>query len=220
MKKASEVTALVLDNGSFHHIAIRLAQVYKKVYYAPNWRSSFPAIEEAWVGREFVDGEPIDTFDGLPLETIEHPFEVIDECDILVTPDVYMGDLAAYFHDKGKPVFGSMRAEDLEIERFTAHQLFKEYGIDVSNAKEIIGIDKLRDYLKKQKSKKWIKISKFRKLFETFGADDMRLTELELDRLAYSLGPMKNLVPFIVEDDVGRSVQVHSSTLKPVYQRY
>ena len=202
MKKASEVTALYLDNGPFHSFALKLAETYKKVYYAPNWKSSFPAIEDALVGSQFEDGEKIDTFEGLPLEVIENIFDVIDECDILITPDVYNGDIAAYFHEKGKPVFGAMYGEMLELERYEAKEIFKEYGMDVKDAKRIIGVDNLKKYLEKKKDKVWIKISKYRKLFETFAHTDYRFTELILDKLAYKLGPLKSVVEFLVEPDI------------------
>lgn len=202
MKEAKEVIALVLDNGPFHSFALKLAETYKKVYYAPNWTSSFPAIEDAIVGSQWDNGERIEGFEGLPLEVIENIFDVIDECDILITPDVYSGDIAAYFHAKGKPVFGAMGGSLLEIERWDAKEIFKEHGMDVKDAKRIIGVENLKKYLEKRKDKVWIKISKYRKLFETFAHTDWRFTELILDKLAYKLGPLKSIVEFLVEPDI------------------
>ena len=208
MKDSKQVVALYLDNGPFHSFALKLAETYKKVYYAPNWKSSFPAIEDALVGTQWEDGERLDTFEGLPLEVVENIFDIIDECDILITPDVYSGDIAAYFHSKSKPVFGSMYGEQLELERWDAKEIFKEHGMDVKDAKRIIGVENLKKYLEKKKDKVWVKISKYRKLFETFSHTDYRFTELILDRLAYKLGPLKSIVEFICEPDIPNATEV------------
>lgn len=42
IKDPSDVVALVVDNGLFVEIAIKLAQTYKKVYYYVPWEAHLP----------------------------------------------------------------------------------------------------------------------------------------------------------------------------------
>lgn len=195
-------TCLVYDCGGYHSFALRLAEDFGTVYYYTPWKNAFPSIADAVVGSEWEDGVQLDTFDGLPLVRIKHLFEVIDDVDCIVFPDTYNGDMQEYFREKGKPVFGSFIGEDLELDRWEARGYFKSQKMDLSDAKRIVGMEALRKYLEKQTEKKWVKISAYRKEFETFDATDWFTTEIKLDQLAYKLGPLKHIVEFIVESDL------------------
>ena len=198
----SKKSCLIIESGGYHSFALCLASKFGTVYYYTPWKNAFPSMADAVVGSEWEDGEMLDTFDGLPLIRIKNMFDVIKDVDCIVCPDVYNGDLQEYFRDLGKPVFGSFSGEDLEIDRWEAREVFKEQKMDLAEGKRIVGIDALKKYLEKQKSKKWIKISCFRKEFETFSATDWFTTELKLDHLAFKLGPLKYITEFIVEDDL------------------
>lgn len=207
MENLKDKKVLFYCTGAFHPFALKLAESFGRVYYYTYWQTGFPCIEDALVGSEWEDGQMLEDFDGLPLTRVESFFDYVDDVDLIVFPDCYTGDIAEYFKNKGKAVFSSMRGGDLEIERYDAKQLFKQAGIDVKPTKRIIGVDKLKEYLKKSTGKKWIKISKYRKCFETFCCEDYRMAELEIDRLAYKLSPFKNIIEFLVEDDIPKAVE-------------
>lgn len=198
---------LVVDGGSFHSFALKLAESFGQVFYYSEWKDSFPNMAEAVVGSEWEDGEQLETFDGLPLTRVKNMFDYIDQSDCVVFLDVYNGDLSEYLRSKGKPVFSGFAGCDLELDRWTARELFKQNGIDVSEAKKITGLPALRKYLEKQKDKKWVKISSYRKTTETFAHKDWASTELKLDAMAYKLGMLQHITEFIVENDLPDMVE-------------
>lgn len=202
MKELKEVIALVIENGGYHPFALELAKTYKKVYYYTTWESAFPSMADAVVGSEWENGEMLDTFDGLPLVRIKDMFEVMDEVDMVVCPDVYNYDLQEYLRTINKPVFGCFLGGLLELDRWNSRDLFIENGIDLPDSKKIIGIEAAGKYLEKQKGKKWVKISCYRKEFETFCHTDWFTTKLKLDYLAFKLGPLQYIVEFLIESDL------------------
>ena len=198
----SKKSCLIIESGGYHSFALCLAEKFGTVYYYTPWKNAFPSMADAVVGSEWEDGEMLDTFDGLPLVRIKNMFDVVNEVDCIVCPDTYNGDLQEFFREQGKAVFGSFAGEDLELDRWLAREIFEEHKIDLSDAKRIVGIDALKKYLEKQKDKKWVKISSYRKEFETFAHKDWFNTEIKLDQLAYKLGPLKHITEFIVESDL------------------
>ena len=99
-----------------------------------------------------------------------------------------------------------MKGEELELERFDTKEYFKKIGMDVTGYKKIIGMDALKAYLEKENNK-WVKISKFRRVMETFHHTDFRLTKPALDKMEYELGPMAKVVEFFIEDDIKAVVE-------------
>lgn len=202
MKDIKDVVALVIENGGYHPFALELSKTYKKVYYYTPWESAFPSMADAVVGSEWENGEMLDTFDGFPLVRIKDMFEVLDEVDCVICPDVYNYDFQEYLRGLKKPVFGCFLGGELELDRWNAREMFKDKNMDLPTAKRIVGIDNLKKYLEKQKNKVWVKIGFYRKEFETFAHTDWFTTEIKLDYLAFKLGPLKHIVEFICEADL------------------
>lgn len=157
---------------------------------------------DAVVGSEWQNGIQLDTFEGLPFMRVKNLFDYVDEADCIVFLDVYNWDMAEHFRKMGKPVFSGFEGCELELDRWMARELFKKQGIDVADAKKIIGLPALRKYLEKQSDTKWVKIPRYRKTTETFAAKDWPSTELKLDQLAYKSGPLQHITEFIVENDL------------------
>lgn len=197
---------LVCDNGLFFEFALKLADHFKKVYYYTEWKNAYPGMAEAVVGTEWKNGKKLPTFDGKRLERVENMFSVLDEVDCFFTPDIYDGDLLETLEHSGIPSFGSGKAESLELNRYETAQEMKAVGMDVAPTVKVVGIQALRDYLKKVKNK-WIKISKYRKHFETFHHIDYRLSEPLLDSIESDLGPLKYITEFVVVDNIEAIVE-------------
>jgi hypothetical protein len=197
---------LCVDNGLFFEFCLKLADHFKKVYYYTEWKDAYPGMAEAVVGTEWKNGKKLKTFDGKNIERIENLFEVIEEIDCFFTPDIYDGDLLELLERSGIPCFGSGKAERLELNRFETALEMKKIGMDVANTVKIIGMEALRNHLKKVKDK-YVKISKYRKTFETFHHIDYRLSEPLLDNVENTLGPLKYICEFLVVDAIPAIVE-------------
>lgn len=205
-KLTKDKVILVCDNGLFFEFALKLADHFKKVYYYTEWKNAYPAMAEAMIGTEWKNGKKLNTFDGKNFERIENMFSVLDEIDCFFTPDIYDGDLLETLESSGIPSFGSGKAERLELNRYETAQEMKAVGMDVAPTHKVVGMESLRNLLKKVENK-WIKISKYRKTFETFHHISYRLSEPLLDSVENTLGPLKYIAEFIVVDDIEAVVE-------------
>lgn len=194
-------TILCYDNGLFFDFCLKLADYYKKVYYYVPWKDAFPGMMKMMIGTEWKNGERLSTFDGKNFESVDNFFDYVDEADICFFPDVSDGDLQLHLQEMGKLVFGSRKGEELELERWDTKQYFKKIGMDVQPIKRVVGVDALKEHLKTVKDK-WIKISKFRKHFETFHHINYDLSEPILQKIEWEMGPMSKIAEFIVEDHI------------------
>jgi len=197
MKQVKDVVAMVIDNGIFVEIAVRLAREYKKVYYCVlGWPNSFPRMHEAWIGRGLEN-----------IEVVESPWPYFNQVDLWVFPDVYYGEMQVWLESQGKAVWGARMGEEMELYRDSMKNLMKSLGLPVQPWIKIKGINALREYLKSNNNK-WVKINKWRGMMETFFSKDFKEVEPKLDELAYQLGAFKNIMEFIVEDDLPDLVEV------------
>lgn len=201
-------TALIYDHGIFFELALKLSESFGQIYYYCPYESAYPGMPMAVVGSEWENGEQLDTFEGKNVTRIINVFDYIDDIDIAIFPDVYDGDLQVYLAEQGIPVFGCKHGEDLELERWDTKQAFKKEGMDVQPIKEIVGMEALKEYLQNPKNEnKWIKISRYRKHFETFKHKTWLLTEPAMEKLENDLGALKNIVHFVVEDNIDAVVE-------------
>jgi hypothetical protein len=191
MKKLSDVTAMVIDLGIFVEMARTLGKTCKKVYYCnPSWVSSFPTLNSAYVGFGFPE-----------IEVVLSPFDHFEDIDLYIFPDVGHGRLQAYLESVGKAVWGCRMGEELEFERVACKQLMKSLGLPVGPYKVVKGMKALRVYLKEHKNVH-VKIEKFRGSFETFKSKNYASVEPKLDEVEYKFGAFKEVVEFVVEDDL------------------
>jgi predicted RNase H-like HicB family nuclease len=192
MKPIGDIIAMVIDNGLFMELARCLGKTYKKVYYCcPGWVDGFPKLNMAIIGTGYPEIEVVDNVFG------EH----FDSVDLFIFPDVYFGELQVYLESQGKLVFGSRMGEELELDRAAAKESMKEHGLPVANYEVIKGTKALREYLKKHENV-WVKVSKWRGHMETFQSQNYRLVEPRIDELDWQLGALKNVLEFVVEDDL------------------
>jgi hypothetical protein len=197
MKPVKEVTAMVIDNGLFVETAVCLARTYKKVYYCVlGWPNAFPKMQEAWIGRGLEE-----------IEVVDDPWQVYDQIDLWIFPDIYYGPMQVWLESQGKKVWGSRMGEEMELYRDDMKVTMKKLGLEVQPYVVLKGTDALREHLKKHKNK-WVKINKFRGTAETFYSKDYKEVEPKLDEMEYRLGAFKKVIEFIVEDDLPDRVEV------------
>lgn len=189
-------TVLWLDCGLFVDFAIRYAPKFRKSYYWTPWASSFPKSNSLLVGDGFDE-----------IERIQYFWDYVDRADLIICPDVYMGDVQRQLVRMGKRVFGARHGDEIELYRDYAKEVFAELGLPVGPWKLVIGLDNLRDYLKEHENQ-WVKVSTVRGDFETFHAPTYDLIEPRLDELEWKLGAKKHIYEFIVEESIDDVVEI------------
>jgi hypothetical protein len=195
LKPASEVVALVVDNGLFVDIARTLGRTFKKVYYCCPWINSFPKPHVAWVGKGFPE-----------IEVIDDPFQVVDQIDLAVFPDIYFGWLQVHLERLGIAVWGGRHGDLMEIDRAGAKRVMKRAGLAVTPYVVVHGTAELRAYLQANDDK-WVKISKWRGLMETFYSKNYIMIEPLLDKLEYELGAFKTQIDFLIENPIADALE-------------
>ena len=183
---------LFYDYGLFTNIAQRLSRDYAKVYYHTPRESNYPLPNRYMIG---------DGIDGLIRCDEDSLWDVIDKVDLIAFPDTGEGALQERLRREGKRVFGCGRSERLELDRAWLREGMKKIGLPVIPYQVIIGVDNLRDYCRINKDK-WIKISMFRGLAETYHHIDYNKSLPWIDRIAHLSGPYQKHFEFIVEDTI------------------
>lgn len=191
-------TVILYDYGLFIELAIRLAKDFKKVYYYMPWKSAFAKRNEYMVGYG-TEAEGITKVDNF--------FSTVDECDLVVFPDIYDADLQEHLRSQGKLVWGNGQSEELELDRWKTRMLQKQIGIDYPETKRIVGMDKLREYLQEHDDK-WLKVSRFRGDMETYHHINWFTSQPFIDDLANRMGAAQKVAEFILEENLADCIEV------------
>ena len=197
MDDLTKKKVLVVDNGLFPSMALRLAENFGKVYYYTPQGGQFPDINQCKLGEGLPDVERVDSlfFDGW------------DDVDLFVFCDIGFGYEQEHLVKLGKRVWGSRKGEDLELYRVETKKLMKKLGLPVNDYHVIKGMDKLREFIKKNPG--WfIKVDRFRGNFETFCAEDYDLVKAHLDDIQKSVGEWASVLDFIAEEAIPDAVEV------------
>lgn len=192
MKDVQEVTACVVDYGSFLSLAEKLGETMVKVYYYSPFEQEFLGVEKCVIG------------DGLEKVEREDEFldpEALSTIDLFVFPDIGYKGLQRHLRDLGKAVWGSMGANDLEVYRTRFLKTIEELGLPMVNSVRCVGVTALSDHLKEVKNK-WVKINRYRENMETWKHLDYEHSIPMLRKLATDFGGVADRVVFIVQDEI------------------
>jgi len=201
VKEINQSTALVFDHGLGISVARRLARNgFKRVLYHSHWEDGFPTINKGIIGDGFDD-----------IERCEDVFSVINEVDTWVFPDILHSGFQEHLVSLGKAVWGSRRADSLELYRQKFHKVLGEVGLDVPTFKAFQGLTAVREHLRTVEDK-YLKISKWRGSMETRHWRSWELDEGLLDMLAVRFGPAKELITFLVFDAIDTPLEIGSDT--------
>lgn len=193
--KTSDITCCVVDKGLFLHLAIRLARDYKRVMYWSPWESAFPSCHQSVIGDGFKE-----------IERVESIWEVKDECDLFVFPDVGYGPLQRELRGQGYPVWGHMGGDELELYRGKFMDVLKDVGLPEPTFEKITGITALRDHLRNV-TDKYIKVSLYRGDFETFHFRSWEEDRVEIDVWSVRFGAIGEQVIFYVFDPIDTEIE-------------
>ena len=192
VKTYSDKEVTVIDWGLFLPVAQRLASDFKKVNYHVPRESGFPTANRYKIG---------DGLDGITRVDEDDLWKAIDRSDLIVFPDVGDGGLQEYLRKHGKKVFGTGRGENLELDRQWFREGLKKLGLPVIPYRVVKGIDSLRKVFREEKDK-WVKISTFRGLGETFHHQDYTKSLPWIDSITHKSGPYQQYMEFLVEDSM------------------
>lgn len=196
MRSPPNITALVFDHGLFFGLARALAEQYNRVLYYTPWERGFPTINDCIIG------------DGCDMvERCNNFWDILDDIDLFVFPDIQHSGLQLHLEAMGKPVWGSRKADSLEINREKFLNALAMSGLPTPDWDAITGLDRLREALRNEKDK-YIKISRYRGSMETWHWHDWKTDEGQLDQLAVTLGPAKDRIRFLVFEPIDADVEV------------
>lgn len=194
-------TFLVCDNGIFLPIARKLAESGARVlYHKLDWQKAYPKIEDGIQG------------DGFPeIECVPDMWDVVNEVDCFVFPDIYHRGLQQHLRSIGKRVWGSAAGMNLETDRLLFLETLKDLGLAVPPCTSIKGLANLRTFLK-DKEDIWIKMSKWRGSFETKHFCSMDVDEGLLDQWAVRFGGLKNELTFLCFPKIDTKLEIGADT--------
>lgn len=201
MKDISQVTCCVVDFGLFLPVAQRLSYDYKRVlYHNPCAIKGFPKLADSIIG------------DGIEnIEVVEEFWSEIKEIDLFVFYDLGQTELQLFLEGIGKSVWGARAGNRLETNRKRFLDTLGEVGLEVPEFETINGLANLRIYLK-DKTDKYVKISKYRGDMETTHWRDYESDSGWLDSLAVKFGPAQDLMPFLVFEPIDAETEVGADT--------
>ena len=201
MNSLKDKTVLVVCSPLFVSLAERLARDFRKAYLFVPFAGAFPTMNSGRVGYGLPGVELVDGVFGPHFEQV----------DLFVFPDLYHAALQIHLEKLGKRVWGARNAEELEIQREICKEKMAELGLPVQPWQVLKGITALRAHLKATPNQH-VKIDRWRGVTETFFSPNYAAVETKLDEIAHTLGGFKEMLNFIVEDDLPDRVEVGLDT--------
>lgn len=198
MKHTKEVTAAVIDYGTFISLSERLSDTFDTVYYYSPFEAEFADVRDCCRATGLNKVKRLDDF----MEP-----EIYDSIDLWIFPDVNYTGLQRFLRRDGKAVWGSMGASDLELYRTYFLDVLNEVGLPYVKSKTCHGLTALSEYLKQVKNK-WVKINRYRQNMETWHHLDYDHSVRMLDSLAVVFGGQKEEVTFVVQDDIESDMEI------------
>lgn len=195
MKELSQVTAIVVDNELFQPIAHRLARDFRRVLYFTEWEKA-RKIEDAVAGDGFPD-----------IERCFDYWEVKDEVDLWVFPDVGYAGLQKELESQGRLVWGTRDAGRQETDRALFLKTLKRCGLNVPPHDVVMGLVALRKFLEDAEDV-YIKISRYRGSFETSHFRNMKEDRGLLDLWGVKFGPVSEKIPFLVFHNIDTPLEL------------
>lgn len=196
----SETTLLVFGHGLELPIAERFARDCKRVIFFSEWEEGFSTINKAVIG------------DGIPgVERCHDFWDVMPDVDVFVFPDIGHSGLQLYLESLGKAVWGSRRADRLELDREYFLDVLDQVGLEVPKFEVCEGITALVECLR-EKEDCYIKISKYRGTMETTHFRSWHLDKNLVDYWAIKFGAVREMIRFLVFDSIDTPLEIGGDT--------
>lgn len=187
-----------LKGGSYLNMAQLLSPYFAKTYYFSENKDAFPHPALSAIGTGFDEFERVNDF-----------WFNLNSFDIIVFPDGGCQDIADHLKLMGKKCFGGSHMSDIEESRSAFNELLQRVDLPVPNSITVKGIPNLIKALKTKKNK-WIKVSKWRNMVETYNWIDYTSSKFWLDELIHKMGPLADteLVEFIIQDPIDAIAEI------------
>lgn len=194
-------TFTVVDCGFFLPVARRLAESGARVYFHnPAWQKAFPSINDGILGDGIRD-----------IKCVPDLWDVKDQTDCYVFPDIQQPGLQEELRSQGKRVWGSARGMVLETDRLFFLKKLEELGLDVPPYDVITGVTNLGVYLK-DKQDVFIKMSRWRGSWETKHWRSWKQDAHHLDNWAVRFGGIKDKVRFLCFAKIETDLEIGADT--------
>lgn len=183
----------VIDNGLYTAQAEALNDNGRnEVVFCKPWAKPFPTIEDWAVGHGYG-----------ALKKEIYFFDHILDSDLIVNFDVSNNDLIHYLRQvhPEKAIYGAGMGERLEHDRVAFKKWLEHFGLPVGPYKVIVGLDSLKNYLKKNPNK-FVKTNIFRNDMESFFFGKWDDDKYLLDEKAVTLGMLADTYTFVVEEPI------------------
>ena len=187
----SNLTCCVIESGIFQSLAHRLARDFGKVYYYRHTERVHPVTSDREPGMGYDD-----------IELIEHWSDMLGEVDLWVCPDIHDGHLQELLVKMGQRVFGSRRAEELEIKRSDFRKIMSDISLEVPPYMEVTGLDDLRETLKEVEDKYIKTDANIRGTSETWHHRNYKLSQAHLDKLSSRFGALRESQKWLIDDPI------------------
>lgn len=200
MKDVSELTVLVYGHGLEIPVAQRMARECKRVIYFSEWEEGFSIVNKAMIGRG--------------MEGIERCTDIWDmkkDVDLFMFPDIQHSGLQLELESQGYAVWGSRRADRLEMDREFFLGALAAVGLRVPKHEVVVGVSALRDYLKEREDQ-YIKISWFRGTIETKHWRSWDLDANLIDLWSIRLGAVREIFHFLVFEPIDTPLEIGGDT--------
>lgn len=197
MKRVEDVTACVVDYGTFISIAAKLAESMARCFYHSPFETEYQNVRNCVLGVGIEGVERLDEIFG----------PEFDDIDLFVFPDIGFGDLQRQLRKMGKAVWGHMGANDLELYRDYFLEVLKKVGLPRIPSKKIVGLTALRKYLYDHENQ-WVKIDRFRGNMETWRHFNYTQSQRTLDNYEVIFGGAKEYIVFIVQQHLDTDMEV------------
>lgn len=198
MKPVDSLVVAVVDHGQFLEVARAIGRQVAKCYYWSPAEKSLKLIQEGVIGDGFPEIERINKNQGI--------WDVKDECDLFVFPDLGFASEQRELIRQGIPVWGARGSDTIESNRGKFLRMLSKLEMNVPPHETVLGLTNLRLFLK-DKEDKFIKISDWRGNFETFHWTNWDECEGELDNYAVEFGPTKEHITFYVFDPIDTEIE-------------
>ena len=190
---------LILDSGGMHaSTAKALADEGNEVFYFVPYHKPYAKF------KDFATGT------GVPgIIKILDPAEYYDTVDLIVFPDVGMGQTCQYLRDKGYPVFGAGKGEEMEQNRSLSVDIMDQYGIINPETTVVKGVNAALDFLVLNSFNKgetnqqadgsyFVKFSIWRGSIDSFPADSLEQTKEMFAKVRSEFGPYADELEIII----------------------
>ena len=199
-------SAIVYDTGLFLPVVERLSREFgETMFYNCTWKNQFPKNKGLYMGDGIHGVKRIQDFWDVIREYKSHKQDLL-----VVFPDIHNGDLQEYLVGEGYQVWGSRRADELELERWSFKQeVLKDLGMPVQPMVRKEGLEVLRTFFKDPKNKdKFVKVSMTRGDMESCHHVSYDISESWMNEFADENGPFCDDAEFIVEDPIPTTLEL------------